>query len=64
MGDEVPCRLVATKLAIGERLDVTQSTPTLMVAWLLLAIASLHVDENEDQKMSAHLGVEASSTEL
>ena len=45
--DDVRCRLVATQLAIGERLEVTQSTPPLMVARLLLAIASLHVDENE-----------------
>ena len=46
-GDEVRCRLVATQLAICERLDVTQSTPPLMVARLMLAIASLHADENE-----------------
>ena len=46
-GDEVRCRLVATQLALGERLDVTQSTPPLMLAWLLLAIVSLRVDENE-----------------
>ena len=30
-----------------ERLDVAQSTPPLMVAKLLLATASLHVDEKE-----------------
>ena len=47
-GDEVRCRLVAAQLAIGARLDVTQSTPPLMVARILLAIKSLHVDENED----------------
>ena len=46
-GDEVRSRLVATQLATGERLDVTQSAPPLRVARLLLAIASLHVDEND-----------------
>ena len=46
-GDEVRCRLVATQLAIGERLDVMQSTPPLMVARLFLAIVSLRVAENE-----------------
>ena len=38
---------VASQLAIGERLDDTQSTPPLMVAMLLLATASLHVDKTE-----------------
>ena len=47
MGDHVRCRLVATQLAIGEKLDVAQCSPPLMVARLFLAIASLHVDENE-----------------
>ena len=46
-GDEVRCRLVAAHVALGERLDVTQSTPPLMVARLLLTIASLLLDENE-----------------
>ena len=44
-GDEVQCRLVAKQLAIGERLDDTQSKPPLIVAWRLWATASLHVDE-------------------
>ena len=46
-GEEVRCRRVATQLAIGGRLDVTQSTPPLILAKLLLAIASLQADENE-----------------
>ena len=46
-GVKVRCRLDATKLAMGERLDVTQSTAPLMVERLLLASASLHADENE-----------------
>ena len=46
-GDEFRCRLVAMHLAIGERLNVTQSTPTLRVARLLMATASLHVGEHE-----------------
>ena len=41
-GVEVRCRLVTTHQAIGERLDVTQSTPQLMLARLLLAITSAH----------------------
>ena len=44
--DEVRCRLVATQLAIGVRLDVSQSTPALIASRLLLAIASLHIDEH------------------
>ena len=44
-GDEIRCRLAATQLAIGETLDVTQSTPPLMVARFLLAIASRHAQE-------------------
>ena len=44
---EFQCRLVATQLAIGEGLDVTQSTPPLMEARLLLSTASLRVDEHE-----------------
>ena len=47
MGDEVRRRLVATQRAIGESPDVTQSTPPLMVARLLLEIASLQADGNE-----------------
>ena len=39
-GDEVRCRLLATQLAIGERPDVTQSTPPSMAARLLLSIVS------------------------
>ena len=45
--DEVGCRLVATQLAIGERLNVTQSTQPLVVARLLVAIVPPRVDENE-----------------
>ena len=45
--DDVRCPPQATELATGERLDVTQSTPSLMVAPLLLATASLRVNENE-----------------
>ena len=41
-GEEVRCRLVATQLAIGERLDVTQSTPPLMIARMLLSFALRH----------------------
>ena len=46
-GDKFRCRLVAMHLAIGERLNVTKSTPSLRVARLLLAIGSLHVGEHE-----------------
>ena len=47
IGDEVRCRLAGTQLAIVGRLDVTQRTPPLMVAKLLLTIAALHGDETE-----------------
>ena len=47
MGDDIRCRLLATQLAIGGWLYVTQSTPPLMVARVLLASASLHVDDSD-----------------
>ena len=46
-GDVVRCRLAATQLAIGDSLDVTQRRPPLMTARVLLATASLYVDEHE-----------------
>ena len=39
-GDEVRCRLVATQLANGERLDVTQSTPNVGKAFIVDCIAA------------------------
>ena len=53
--DEIRCRLAATQLPIGERLDVTQSTPPSMVARLLLAMTSLHADESEAHDSEVHM---------
>ena len=41
-GGEVQCRLVATQLTVGERLDATQSKPPLNAR----AMTSLVVDES------------------
>ena len=46
-GDQNRWRMMATHLAMGERLDVTHSTTPLMVARLVFAIEFLHVDKDE-----------------
>ena len=49
---EVRCRLVARQVAISEKLD-----DTAMGARLLLAIASLNVDENEAHDWIVRFGM-------